>query len=153
MQAGENAVAYRKIHVHKNYKKSHSLLSFSMFTYHFCFQECLNPVNGQCNIECCDNPWQSEARRCEFLTIHGNNNNINSIPCGSSQCDGAHILVTKNNINAYAVHHGIPKEDLTGYRPELNQTENPHYFQINRLLYQAHLEKAHREGMTLKNPF
>jgi hypothetical protein len=81
----------------------------------------------------------------------GNNNNLNYLPCGSSQCDNVQgINTTKNGLQAYAVHHGIPSDDFNGYKPELTKTENPHYYQINSVLYRAHLEKASRVGMDLK---
>ncbi|XP_045214989.1 uncharacterized protein LOC123565053 isoform X2 [Mercenaria mercenaria] len=93
-------------------------------------------------------PWQHCCQRGPY---QGNNNNLNYLPCGSSQCDTVQGLsTTKNGLQEYAVHHGIPKEDFNGYKPELTQTENPHYYQINSVLYRAHLEKASRQGMQLK---
>lgn len=35
-------------------------------------------------------------------------------------------------------------EDLNGYHPELNEKENPYYFHINKLLYDAHVQKVRR---------
>lgn len=81
----------------------------------------------------------------------GNNNNLNNLPCGSSQCDQMQgVNNVKNGLHAYALHHGIPTEDFTGYKPELSNAENPHYYHINSVLYRAHLEKASRQGMDIK---
>lgn len=95
-------------------------------------------------------PWQHQ--QCSDRGHHqGNNNNLNYVPCGSSQCDTLQgINAAKNGLQAYAVHHGLPADDLNGYKPELTKTENPHYYHINSVLYRAHLEKANREGMDLK---
>ncbi|KAL4240325.1 hypothetical protein ACF0H5_001116 [Mactra antiquata] len=93
--------------------------------------------------------WQQ--RNHSGVSSMGNNNNINYLPCGTSQCDHINAVNnSKNGLEAYAVHHGIPREDLTGYKPELSNTENPHYYQINSVLYRAHLEKVSRIGMEMK---
>lgn len=93
-------------------------------------------------------PWQ---QCCPRAVYQGNNNNLNYLPCGSSQCDNVQgINNSKNGLQAYAVHHGLPSEDLNGYKPELSEMQNPHYYQINSVLYRAHLEKASRQGMDLK---
>jgi len=42
-------------------------------------------------------------------------------------------------------------DEFQGYKPELKETENPHYYQINSVLYTAHLEKASRHGSNMKH--
>ncbi|KAK3584831.1 hypothetical protein CHS0354_005686 [Potamilus streckersoni] len=46
---------------------------------------------------------------------------------------------------------GLRFEDLAGYDPELTETENPHYYSINQLLYDAHVERVERHGVIFKN--
>lgn len=73
------------------------------------------------------------------------------LPCGSSQCDTVQIISNhRNSLQAYAVHHGVSFDDFQGYKPELNSSQNPHYYQINSVLYNAHLEKASRQGSGMK---
>lgn len=93
-------------------------------------------------------PWQQQnslaTRPVEFP---GNNNNLNYLPC-SSQCDSSRTLnpnfAGRLSIQAYASHNGIDEEDLSGYNPELSVAQNPHYYHINNILYNAHIEKAKR---------
>lgn len=93
-------------------------------------------------------PWQQQnslaTRPVEFP---GNNNNLNYLPC-SSQCDSSRTLnpnfAGRLSIQAYASHNGIDEEDLSGYNPELSVAQNPHYYHINNILYNAHVEKAKR---------
>ena len=42
--------------------------------------------------------------------------------------------------------HGLNEQDFRGYDPDLKDSENPHYYHINSILYNAHLEKAKRYG-------
>ncbi|KAL3875648.1 hypothetical protein ACJMK2_033603 [Sinanodonta woodiana] len=46
---------------------------------------------------------------------------------------------------------GLRPEDLVGYDPELTVTENPHYYNINQVLYDAHVERIERHGVIFKN--
>ncbi|KAH3863028.1 uncharacterized protein LOC127866440 isoform X2 [Dreissena polymorpha] len=98
-------------------------------------------------------PWQhTESQNCSTQTV---NNNMNYLPCGSSQCDNTHQetalqSVQTGSVQAYAIHHGIPSEDFRGYKPELTEIENPYYYHINSVLYMAHIEKASRDGLDLK---
>ena len=84
----------------------------------------------------------------------GGNNNSNHLPCGAHQCPTGHQSDSRemqvNSVQSYASYHGLQQEDLAGYKPELTPNENPHYYQINSVLYLAHLEKASRQGFELK---
>ena len=99
-------------------------------------------------------PWQQHSSLpTSPVGYQGNNNNLNYLPC-SSQCDSSRNLnpnvADRFNVQAYASHHGINEEDLNGYRPELNMSQNPHYYHINNVLYNAHLEKARRYDIGYK---
>lgn len=115
-------------------------------TYFLQQQGCSNgsvPVSPEVQL-----PWQ---QCCDRGVHQGNNNNLNYLPCGSSQCDNVqNVNNSKNGLQAYAVHHGLPSEDFNGYKPDLSEMQNPHYYQINSVLYRAHLEKASRQGIDLK---
>ena len=45
--------------------------------------------------------------------------------------------IAQHNVNPYAV-------DLEKYEPEMDLTDNPHYYDINKLLFDAHLQRNHR---------
>ena len=91
--------------------------------------------------------WQQNSLPTSPVGYQGNNNNLNYLPC-SSQCDSSRNqnLAGRFSVQAYASHHGLKEEDFSGYDPELNMSQNPHYYQINSVLYNAHLEKARRFG-------
>lgn len=113
--------------------------------------ETLNPacrdVCNQNNSEMSSSQQHIRNSSC----FQGVNNNLDYFPCGSFQCsDVNNVNRPLNGLNAYAVHHGLLSEDLQGYKPDLAPSENPHYYQINSILYRAHLEKASREGLHLK---
>ena len=93
-------------------------------------------------------PWQPQnSLPTSRVGYVGNNNNLNYLPC-SSQCDSSRNLnpnfTGRLSVQAYASHQGINEEDLRGYDPELNISQNPHYYHINNVLYNAHIEKARR---------
>jgi hypothetical protein len=41
----------------------------------------------------------------------------------------------------------------TDYSPDLTPTENPYYYESNRLLFQLHLERSHRQPSSPSVPF
>ena len=99
-------------------------------------------------------PWQQQnCVTTSPVGYGGNNNNLNYLPC-SSQCDSSRNLnpnfTDRLSVQAYAAHHGLREDDLRGYNPELNRSENPHYYSINSVLYNAHIEKARRFDMAQK---
>ena len=92
-------------------------------------------------------PWQQNSLPTSPIGYQGNNNNLNYLPC-SSQCDNSRNqnLDSRFSVQAYAVRHGLNEQDFRGYDPDLKDSENPHYYHINSILYNAHLEKAKRHG-------
>ena len=92
-------------------------------------------------------PWQQNSLPTSPIGYQGNNNNLNYLPC-SSQCDNSRNqnLDSRFSVQAYAVRHGLNEQDFRGYDPDLKDSENPHYYHINSILYNAHLEKAKRYG-------
>ena len=92
-------------------------------------------------------PWQQNSLPTSPIGYQGNNNNLNYLPC-SSQCDNSRNqnLDSRFSVQAYAVRHGLNEQDFHGYDPDLKDSENPHYYHINSILYNAHLEKAKRYG-------
>lgn len=59
------------------------------------------------------------------------NNLPNSIPASPPNSEGS---LDWNNIPRY------PQE----YSPDLNETENPHYFSINKLLFEMYIQRLQR---------
>ena len=45
---------------------------------------------------------------------------------------------------------GPPVEE---YEPDLNPTQNPHYYHINQVLYEAHTARQARHKSPLQNPY
>lgn len=37
-------------------------------------------------------------------------------------------------------------QQMSNYSPELDESQNPHYFNINKLLYEMYLERSRREA-------
>ncbi|WAQ96955.1 hypothetical protein MAR_029645 [Mya arenaria] len=113
------------------------------------------PGTRSCQNQCDVNqlPWTQTPQ--PVAGSSGANNNTNFLPCGSSQCGGGQyqcdgVQHQMNSVQAYAAFHDVPTDDFGGYKPDLTSSENPHYYHINSVLYFAHLQKASREGMELK---
>ncbi|XP_071051848.1 uncharacterized protein [Onthophagus taurus] len=54
----------------------------------------------------------------------------------------------------WPVAYGLPtppesNNDWTSYNPELSETENPHYYNINKLLYEMYIERQQRSRNTM----
>ncbi|XP_044758971.1 uncharacterized protein LOC123316805 [Coccinella septempunctata] len=47
-------------------------------------------------------------------------------------------------INDPSENHQYPQQ-MPNYSPELDESQNPHYFNINKLLYEMYLERSRRE--------
>jgi hypothetical protein len=40
-------------------------------------------------------------------------------------------------------------DDSMDYDPELDETENPYYYRVNNILFDAHIERLRREGRSV----
>jgi len=57
---------------------------------------------------------------------------------GTNTCETiASPEIAQHNVNPFDV-------DLEKYEPEMDSSDNPHYYNINKLLFDAHLERSHR---------
>lgn len=54
------------------------------------------------------------------------------------------ILHGSDNVGAVCDQCPINMEDIAGYDPELKEGENPHYFRVNSILYDAHVSRVTR---------
>ncbi|XP_067673574.1 uncharacterized protein [Haliotis asinina] len=54
------------------------------------------------------------------------------------------ILNSSDNVAAGCDQCPINMADIAGYDPELKEGENPHYFRVNNILYDAHVSRVTR---------
>ncbi|ESO87134.1 hypothetical protein LOTGIDRAFT_154629 [Lottia gigantea] len=95
------------------------------------------PVNGNNHVQ--EENWHQQASEVPSLSSQLS-------PLGVSAAQHSHHNINNNVENGQSNSSGSSNlhPDLQGYDPELKSTDNPHYFQINEVLFRAHVERQTR---------
>ncbi|XP_022312951.2 uncharacterized protein LOC111117986 [Crassostrea virginica] len=111
---------------------------------------------GVCIPKAPPNKPEDMHLQCSHLQIQSNSHDANQ------QMESSNLPSTSinNNLNAENptcmacnMGQGDPyyQELMQGYDPELNEEDNPHYFSINRLLFEAHASRTGRHKTDFSN--
>lgn len=80
-----------------------------------------------------DNGFLPLSKRMKNLHLHNDPNNPNNHHVNHQQLAHSHQPQT----NGHTIEH---------YDPDLTEEENPHYYRINKLLYDLHTERRGRQS-------
>lgn len=93
--------------------------------------------------------------QCRNLRIHSNSNDANLHPENNLPSTSINNNLNSENPNCMACNMGqgdpYYQELMEGYNPELTQEDNPFYFSINRLLFDAHASRTGRHRVNFSN--
>ncbi|XP_062567466.1 uncharacterized protein LOC134229710 [Saccostrea cucullata] len=93
--------------------------------------------------------------QCRNLRIRSNSHDANQQTERNQPTMSTNNNLNSENPNCMACNMGqgdpYYQELMEGYDPELTAVENPHYFDINRLLFDAHASRAGRHRINFSN--
>jgi len=84
------------------------------------------------------------STQCRNLRINSDPSLQQSHDPNNSCSSCAHCLRLPMEEEPHVKLRGVLDELKEGYKPDLKEEENPHYFQINHLLFHAHVQRTER---------